>query len=351
MKNIVSQIDQHWADTKNEPGRPHLGASLIGTDCERALWYGFRWASKIHFDGRLLRLFDRGHSEEPRFIRDLKAIGITVYDRDPETGKQFNFSEHGGHFAGSSDGIALIDDMPTVLEFKTSADKPFQDMVKKGVMESKPLHYAQMQVYMAWHGYSQALYMMVNKNDDNIYEEIIQADPKAYNLLAQKAERVISAQVPPTRISASPSAFECKWCDHFGTCHNEKPARVSCRTCISATPVTTGEGGWHCDHHNLAIPLDVQRTACPEHRFIPPLLPFGENPKAEGREVTYQLIGSDREFTNGTRGQNSYDSLELQELDASTVTDPGIEAMREKFDGRVTSRVMRVEFDPEEIPF
>ena len=36
----------------------HLGASIIGKDCERALWYDFRWVTRWAFTGRMLRLFD-----------------------------------------------------------------------------------------------------------------------------------------------------------------------------------------------------------------------------------------------------------------------------------------------------
>lgn len=351
-QTIAQMIDQHWSETRNEPPRPHLGGSLIGTDCERALWYGFRWASLIKFEGRLLRLFERGHMEEPTIIKNLKAIGMTVWERDPETGKQFNFAGHGGHFGGSLDGIGQMDgeNFAMVLEFKTSALKGFDDMVKNGVKVSKPLHYAQMQKYMGWTGLGKALYVMVCKNDDRLHTEVVDYDATVDQAMSDKALRVIEAQRPPARISNSPSDFQCKFCDHFATCHDLKPARMSCRTCISATPLTNDVGGWHCDKHDAPLSVDVQRSGCPEHRYIPELLPFGEMPRAEGREVTYKLIGTDREFTNGVKGPNSYDSLELQELSLETVGDPGIEAMREAFEGRVTPVSSKDEW-VDDIPF
>ena len=51
----------------NEGFRTHLGASLIGKACERALWYDFRWTTKAKFPGRVLRLFETG-------IRDLRGL-------------------------------------------------------------------------------------------------------------------------------------------------------------------------------------------------------------------------------------------------------------------------------------
>ena len=48
------------ADTR-DGFRTHLGASLIGKACERALWYDFRWTTKAKFPGRVLRLLSLIH--------------------------------------------------------------------------------------------------------------------------------------------------------------------------------------------------------------------------------------------------------------------------------------------------
>ena len=63
--------------------RDHLGASIIGKDCERALWYDFRWVTRSTFSGRMLRLFDTGKREEDRLVRDLRRrVGAAVVDDD-----------------------------------------------------------------------------------------------------------------------------------------------------------------------------------------------------------------------------------------------------------------------------
>ena len=46
----------------------HLGASILGRDCPREIWYSFRWVHREKHEPRMLRLFIRGHLEEPRFI-------------------------------------------------------------------------------------------------------------------------------------------------------------------------------------------------------------------------------------------------------------------------------------------
>ena len=67
-----------YADYEARQGdgfRDHLGASIIGKSCERALWYDFRWVTPSRFSGRLLRLFETGQLEEDRMVRNLRATG------------------------------------------------------------------------------------------------------------------------------------------------------------------------------------------------------------------------------------------------------------------------------------
>jgi ribosomal protein S27E len=356
-------IDAAWSAKPEQP-RAHLGASEIGNSCARALWYNFRWCSDKEFPGRLLRLFDRGHAEEIRFIRDLRMIGVEVHDRDPSTGAQFKYATLGGHFAGSGDGLALgvpqAPKTPHILEFKTSALKPFEDLKKKGVLESKPVHYSQMQLYMHWQGFTRALYMVVNKNNDEIYSERVKYVPEIALGLIEKARFIIESSEPPKGISTNPGYFECKWCDHYKTCHQHKPARVSCRTCISSTPVTTDKGGWTCNHHGVDISTANQRKACPDHRFIPALLPHSQvvGGAQDTRRIDYKVIATDVEYSNGARGQTGYSSAELQDLEPALIGDPGINALREHFHGVVqtikspaTIIPLRPSFNEEDIPF
>ena len=52
---------------RNAQEREYLGLSAMGSDCDRAIWYSFRWAVPPEgHDGRMLRLFETGHREEAR---------------------------------------------------------------------------------------------------------------------------------------------------------------------------------------------------------------------------------------------------------------------------------------------
>lgn len=269
--------------------RAHLGASIIGKNCERALWYDFHWTTKAKHPGRVLRLFETGEREEERMVRNLRSIGVTVLEVDPETGRQFQVQEHAGHFGGSMDGVGLgIPEAPKtwhVLEFKTHNRKSFRDLSGKGVRESKPQHYAQMQVYMHLTGLDRALYLAVCKDDDDLYAERVIHEPHLAKGLLDKAGRIIAAQTPLARISNDPCWYECRLCDHHSLCHGQGAAEVNCRTCLHSTAV---QSGWHCDLHDKSLDVDEQRTGCSEHLYLPQLVP-GEQIDAGINWVEYRI--------------------------------------------------------------
>ena len=62
----IELLYKGYADRAKDFRRPHLGASVIGKECPRALWMDFRWASDPRFESRILRLFESGYKEEDR---------------------------------------------------------------------------------------------------------------------------------------------------------------------------------------------------------------------------------------------------------------------------------------------
>jgi len=269
--------------------REHLGASLIGKPCERALWYDFRWATPARFEGRILRLFETGHREEGRLARNLRATGATVLEVDPQTGRQFRVEAHGGHFGGSLDAVAVgVLEAPKtwhVVEFKTHGTKSFRELTAKGVRAAKAQHWAQMQVYMHLTGLTRALYMAVAKETDALHIERIEADPAEGARLLARAARVIDAQRPPWRISEDPAWFECRFCNHHPICHLGAAPALTCRSCLHASPV---DGGWWCDRHAQMLDADAQRAGCARHLFIPDIV-AGEILEAGEDHVAYRL--------------------------------------------------------------
>jgi hypothetical protein len=234
--------------------RSHLGASMLGRECGRALWYGFRWLHRAKFDGRMLRLFNRGHLEEARFIAILLTIGCQVFQQDQE-GNQFRISLVGGHVGGSGDGVLLgVPDLPPgqpcLGEFKTHNDKSFTKLVKDGVRVAKPEHFVQMQMYMDRMGIPVGLYMAVNKNDDTIHAEIISLDPSVAATFAERGRTIVLSQTPPPKIKSSPGMFPCNFCEHRVFCHTgQGDVDKNCRTC--AFSQAQEDGKWYCNNPHV----------------------------------------------------------------------------------------------------
>ncbi len=276
LSPTVEAIYKTYVDAPNDWKRDHLGASLIGMECERAIWYTFRWCSKPSFDGRMLRLFDTGKREEIRLIKDLRKAGITIYSKDPDTGLQITYHSFGGHYGGSLDGMGLgFLEAPAswhVLEEKTASKKSFADLKKNGVQKWKPLYYAQVQAYMRWSEVDRTLFLCVCKDNDEIYEERIHYNAAFAKSLEQKAERIVFSDVPPIKINNDPESSDCKWCPHRETCQERRLPVVSCRACCFATP--REDGKWICDKSGEVLSSSEQRHPCQNHIFIPDLVPM-----------------------------------------------------------------------------
>lgn len=300
--NTTSEAIIRWWEKQADEPRPHLGASEIGKPCSRALWYSFRWATAKKFDGRMLRLFNRGHREEPQFLQELRGIGAEVYDRDPDTKQQHRFSAVNGHFGGSCDAIGHgLPEAPktwAIIEFKTHGDKSFTALVAKKVKEAKPEHYAQMQVYMGLAELERALYLAVNKNTDELYSEWVHFDKTEFMNLLAKAQTIINADEPPQRLSEDPAWYQCKMCDHHAICHGEQVPQKNCRTCVHASPVYDGE--WSCADQKRHLPYEEQRVGCRQHLYIPPMIRWAEPLDAGQGWIKYRDRDSGLIFANVT---------------------------------------------------
>lgn len=316
-RQIKADIDAYCVKKYDEGERSHLGASLIGADCCKSLWFSFRWVHHTTHDGRQYRLFQRGHLEEPRFVDYLEGIGCTVksfskvllfhpesdsyfygnIEEDNTDGhvvevegiptheqealkrgvfmdkgkRQIRISGCQGHFGGSTDGLVKLplhygieQDVIFLAEMKTQGvgkkGKNFEELVAKGMKSKKAQHYAQMCMYGFKLKLQYGIYLSVNKNDDELHIEVVKLDWTLGEALERKAGMIIFSQTPPSGISASPAFFSCVYCDHLQVCFHGQPADVNCRSCKNAVPIEDAE--WKCEHWNAVIPKDAIPNAC-----------------------------------------------------------------------------------------
>lgn len=266
-EKIEDGIEQLSIDTHPSEFRNHLGMSEIGKPCSRQIYYKFRWMFQQYFDGRMRRLFARGHREEARWTGYLRSIGCTVEQHD-ENGKQFRASGVLGHYGGSCDGRVITPwySDKFLVEFKTHNSNSFSKIVNDGgVKKHKPEHYDQMCSYGWKMGLQYAIYFPENKNDDDIQIQVLKLDWNRGQQLEKKAAEIILAKEPPPKISENPAFQECKWCDAKGICHGGEVPLKNCRSCQMSRPVEDAK--WHCARFDTIIPADWLSQGC--DKWIP----------------------------------------------------------------------------------
>lgn len=238
-----------WKDETNR-ARGHLGASVIGRECPRSAALSYRGASPdaAAGNGRMVRLFNRGHIEEARLAACLRVAGFQL-KLISKGGGQISYKT--GDLQGSVDGvIRLQDGSLAVLEFKTMNRKTWDKLEKDG--QIKPEHLAQMQCGMHGLGLKQAMYLASCKDTDAIQIYLVDYDGEPTEFLNLAAD-ITHGLIPP---KLADTDFRCKFCDHKAFCHGGADPIISCRTCVHASfngnGVVTcgiGKGDALCDNY------------------------------------------------------------------------------------------------------
>jgi hypothetical protein len=284
-----------------------LGISVgeIGTECDRALWFGFRWASQPEeIDGRKISIFRTGDMWEDRMVADLEAIGAEVFDQ------QNRIRLVGGHVRGKIDGKAIgLPEAPKtihLMEFKSSNTENFKDVQKKGCKESKPLHYGQCQIGMHAEGLDRCGYLVTDKDTDKRYFERIEYDPVYCMRQLARAERIIMMDEPPSRLCNKRDDFRGMFCKHAAVCWAEAWSRVTCRSCLHATPTMDGDAAWNCSRWSKPLSVDEQKQACGAHLYVPALVPGGEQVDVdEENEVVVYRMPDGTLYRDGATEENN----------------------------------------------
>lgn len=267
---LAADIDTAILGDRRPPSW-RIGPSALDTDCDRKVWYGFRWVKYQERDARMRRLLDHGKATEPRFEEWLRGAGCTLWTIDPDApperkNKQFRVTAVSGHVAGFLDGIVLLPEKynypyPMVAEFKTSGTGAgFNKVVEKGVEIGKPSHAHQAGYYGWKKNFRYSVYMCLNKNDDSMHVEIIENDFNAAVMDELRMSTIIQSAMPPARVTENATDFRCKMCHFVAICHTGADYETNCRSCKYGEPIEGGE--WRCNLVSKTIPRDFVPIGC-----------------------------------------------------------------------------------------
>lgn len=270
--DIRDAIFAAWEDKRRAEQAPHrryLGASDIGHECARHVWYVWRNVRRRDFPGRLLRLFDRGHREEPAIEADFDRIGMPI-STAAVGGGQHAFTDETGHFRAHLDGIVREGDRRLVIEMKTMSKASFSKLADRGgVRYSHPHYYAQImaQAQVAAGrgvGIDAALFFAVCKDNDDLWVEEVGIDAAVQDRVMNRVMAVVGGIAPPP-LDCSPGAPPCRWCDFKAICRDHRFDLIerNCRTCDHAE--TVSGGGWRC---RIGEPFGTPCDRWSQHRGL-----------------------------------------------------------------------------------
>ena len=200
--------------------RGYIGCSQIGHPCDRYIWlnkYGGKITWKIPF--QKWRIFERGRWEERRVY----AL-FDEWEGFYLSSTQTSFSND--HLQGSCDGILKDENGGRyIFELKTMNEASFKALKKHGLGKSNSIYWAQCQAYMHLSHIPRAIFLAVNKNDESMYEELIEYAPIEAEGLMAKAERIDQLPHEPEGIynekKTPQSCFQCQFHQHCYGDRNE----------------------------------------------------------------------------------------------------------------------------------
>lgn len=195
--------------------RDYIGASTIGSDCLRQIWYEFKGFEATQVPTKMRRTWTIGKVLENTILDWLSEAGLEILRSWPDLS-----ANDMPYFKGHIDAIWMKKGKPfAILEIKTAKDASYMIFVKKGLRTWQPNYYAQIQSYMGMSRIHIAYIVVLNKDTSELSDELVIFDPDFYQKLCEKALMIANAKIPLPRINGSPLWFQCKMCKFNKICH------------------------------------------------------------------------------------------------------------------------------------
>jgi hypothetical protein len=207
--------------------RTYVGASQIGDECARRIYYEVTGAPRPDHSARTRRIFARGHLYEERMARLLARAGFVI-DTEKPGGDQFGFEVLAGRFQGHVDGVVrsapsdVMTALPAIWENKALGSKGFYKLRKDGVEKAYPNYLAQVTAYQGFMDITApALFTAICPDTEEVYAELIPYDERRFQRIADRVVDIVDAVDighTPDRAASEPEAFVCAFCGFRSHC-------------------------------------------------------------------------------------------------------------------------------------
>lgn len=227
VQAIHDAIDN--APRREEKRRAYVGASAIGSPCERKIQYEFMQTPHDEgwrFSARTLRIFQRGHVFESMAATWLVDAGfrLTQTGRD---GKPLGFKVANGAFAGHVDRVCTGGPLtelayPFVVEFKALGQKSWKAIESRGLAKAKPEYADQVSLYQGYMDLTNpALFFAVNADTMEVLLEFVPFDAARAQAASDRAVAIIQdsrAGAMRPRCTDTPDFYACSDCPFKARC-------------------------------------------------------------------------------------------------------------------------------------
>lgn len=214
----------------NQERREYLGASAVGAACQRQVQFEFAGAPRERdFEGKTLRIFDRGHSFEELARAWLSDAGFRIITISEKTRRPIGFAQLDGRFKGHVDGVIVSGPdipgvgYPALWEHKGVGAKTFNAIARHGLAKERPVYADQVALYQAYLDLAEhpAIFTVTNCDSCEQLHLLVPFDGERAQAASDRAARIVTAtdaeELLP-RAFNSPDHFECKFCAFSTRC-------------------------------------------------------------------------------------------------------------------------------------
>lgn len=217
------------AENRAEPARDYLGASAMGHDCDRHLYYMANGFPQREPHPKALTASQGGYRAEPVIIdRFQKVPGIELISHQPD-GTQYEFSDFGGKFKGHPDGfiLGLLEAPKTwhIFEIKEKEEKFFralqkliQEDPKKALEKWSYEYYIQAQIYMRKFNLTRHYLVCCTPGAREMVSCRTDLNISVADAMIARAKRIIDMTQPPPREFKDETHFKCRFCAYNMEC-------------------------------------------------------------------------------------------------------------------------------------
>lgn len=266
-----------------EQSRHYLGASEIGDECYRKLFYSFRGVAKRIISISGIKAIQDGYQQEETTIKRLRALKNIELHNDDGNGNQLGFELLLSHFRGHVDGIikGLLQSPKTyhIFEHKAINEKRFNELNKsiqekgeKGALRNFDIiYFSQAQIYM--HAFQLERHYLVASLPGGRGHTSCRTDydKKYAEGIIEKAKIIIFDNwTIPARLSDKREFYKCKFCAFQKVCHDGDFPLVNCKTCRYSEPINGGIR--KCLKKEIDITDDFLMKGCQYHVYNPALI-------------------------------------------------------------------------------